>query len=313
MERFNFIGLEDIWPSLLKMRCPLRPINHRVAIHHLSILDDLARGLKVTSNGLLNARRLAHGYEDFVVVLIEPTDKAEQVPFSDMLAASPTLLAMDETLKLASSGERNIENTIILDVRAFRSNSIRISQSLEDRLRDDALAYKSFKQIMSVLRPRVVIVCQCIANEAADEFVRNLSSSIEKAGDMFLQKLPNDHECLFVKSFHPMYYERSRDNALKRVMREYLFDATFIIALNALVGNRIGGMGVMNLRRCAQYGPAVIFAAEGIYVSYQWISERNVASRKLLNDLDSIGVFQSTVQALVCFCQAYVLLKLTRK
>lgn len=307
---FNFIGLEDIWPSLLKLRCPLRPINHRMATRHLRILVDLARNLKVSLNGLLNARRLARGYEDFVVVLIEPTDKAEQVPFSDMLAASPTLRAVDETLKFASGGERTIENTIILDVRAFRSNSIRISQSPEDRLRDDELAYKNFKQIMNVLRPRVVIVCQCITNEAADEFVRSLSSSIDEAGDMFLQKLSNNHECLFVKSFHPMYYGRSSDNALKRVMREYLFDATFIIALNALAGNRISGMGVNNLRRCAQDGPAFICATEGIYLSYQWISERDVASSKLLKDLESIGIFQSTMQARVCFCPACGLLKL---
>ena len=163
---------------------------------------------------------------------------------------------------------------------------------------------------MNVLRPRVVIVCQCITNEAADEFVRSLSSSIDEAGDMFLQKLSNNHECLFVKSFHPMYYGRSSDNALKRVMREYLFDATFIIALNALAGNRISGMGVNNLRRCAQDGPAFICATEGIYLSYQWISERDVASSKLLKDLESIGIFQSTMQARVCFCPACGLLKL---
>lgn len=67
-----------------------------------------------------------------MVVLIEPTDKAERVPYSEMLDASPTRRYVNETLQLASCGERNIENTVILDIRAFRSNSIRTSQGLDD-------------------------------------------------------------------------------------------------------------------------------------------------------------------------------------
>lgn len=65
-----------------------------------------------------------------------------------------------------------------------------------------------------------------------------------------------------------MYYERSEDYALKRVMCEYLFDATFIIALNVLAGDRISGMGVKNLRIYARDGPAVIFTPEGVYIAY---------------------------------------------
>lgn len=188
MKTFNFTDLKDIRPSLLKLRCPLRPPSeHRVAIHHLEILDELARELKVCSNGLQNARRLANGYEDLVVVLIEPTDKAEEVPYEEMLAASETLLCVDETLQFASGSQRNIENTIILDVRAFRSDFIRTSQSLKDQNRDDELAYDYFERIMSVLRPRVVVVCQCVTDEANNKFVQGLCSSIKRAGDIYLQ------------------------------------------------------------------------------------------------------------------------------
>lgn len=79
-------------------------------------------------------------------------------------------------------------------------------------------------------------------------------------------------------------------------MLEYLFDTTFIIALNTLAGDRISGMGLKNLRNCAQDGPAVIFAPEGIYISYQWVSGGNVASDKLLKQMQSIE------KPLVCFC-----------
>lgn len=178
MKSFNFIDLEDIRPSLLKLGCPLRPIHQRTATNHLKILDDLAQDFKVCSNGSLNAQRLAKGYEDLVVVLIEPTDKAEQVPYLEMLAASPTLPYVNETLQFASGNERNIDNTIILDVRAFRSNSIRTSQSLDDQIHEDELAHKKFEQIMSVLRPRVVVVYQCVINNAKKGFVRDICSSV---------------------------------------------------------------------------------------------------------------------------------------
>ncbi|KAJ5665520.1 uncharacterized protein N7477_007968 [Penicillium maclennaniae] len=169
-----------------------------MATSHLRILDDRARDFKVSSDGLLNARKLATGDEDLVVVLIEPTDKAEQVSYTEMLAASPTLLYVNETLQLASGGQRDMENTIILNIRAFRSNSFRSSQSLDDRICDDELAYNKFEQIMSILRPRVAVVCQCATNKANNTFVRDICSSIEDAGDIYLQKLPNGHECLFV-------------------------------------------------------------------------------------------------------------------
>ncbi|KAJ6125024.1 hypothetical protein N7471_012341 [Penicillium samsonianum] len=260
-----------------------------MAIHHLGILDDLARDLKVSSNGLENARRLAKGYEDLVVVLIEPTNKAEEVHYDEMLAASETLLCVNETLQFASGGQRNIENTIILDIRAFRSDSIRTSQISNDRTRDDELAYGNFERIMSLLRPRVVVACQCATTEANNQFVQGLCSSIKRAGDICFQQLPNGHQCLLVKSFHPMGYKRSKDCALKRVMLEYLFDATFIIALNALAGDRISGVGLKNLQNCAQDGPAPIFSPEEIYISYQWMSGRNAASGKLLKHLQYIG------------------------
>ncbi|KAJ5806674.1 uncharacterized protein N7503_004276 [Penicillium pulvis] len=264
-----------------------------MATSHLKILDDLARDLKVNTNGLLNARKLAKGYEDLVVVLIEPTDKAAEVPYTEMLAASPTLLYVNETLQFASGDQRDIDNTIVLDVRAFRSNSVRTNQSLNDQIRDDELAYSKFEQIMNILRPRVVIVCQCATEKVNNMFVRGICSSVEEAGDIYIQKFPNDHECLFVQSFHPMYYGRSEDCALKRVMREYLFDTTFIIALNALAGDRISGMGVKNLRRCAQDGPAFIVAPEGVYISYQWVNQQDVASGKLLKCLQSMERLQT--------------------
>lgn len=302
MQRFHFVDLEDIWPALVKLRRPLKPNRQRMAIHHLGPLDDLARDLRISPNGLQNARRLAEGYEDLVVVLIEPTDTAEDLCYEDMVAAPGALRCVNDTLQFASGGQRNIENTIILDIRSFRSDHIRTNQNSDDRNREDELAYDAFEKVMNLIRPSVLVACQCATQDAKNKFAQGLCSSINRSGDIHYQHQPNRHGFLVVKSFHPMHYKKSEDRgALKRVMLEYLFDATFIIALNALAGDRISGMGFNNLRNCAQHGPATIFTPEGVDRSYQWMSKQNEASSELLKELKSTE--KPRELSSVCFIQ----------
>ena len=82
-----------------------------------------------------------------------------------------------------------------------------------------------------------------------------------------------------------MYFARTDQNAgpLKRVMREYLFDATFIIAANALVGRRLSGFGLANLRHCALDGAVARLEREGIRFTYQWVGKDDVASDALIH------------------------------
>lgn len=68
-------------------------------------------------------------------------------------------------------------------------------------------------------------------------------------------------------------------------MREYLFDASLIVAVNALLGRKVSGFGIANLRNCAQYGPALRLTPEGISVSYQWIGPNDVASQSVSEKL----------------------------
>ncbi|KAJ5134636.1 hypothetical protein N7526_006001 [Penicillium atrosanguineum] len=72
-----------------------------------------------------------------------------------MLDASDTLNDFDETLKFASDWQRNIENIIVLDIRALRSAAIRSGQNDEDRVRDDELAYNTFEELIKLLRPKI--------------------------------------------------------------------------------------------------------------------------------------------------------------
>ncbi|KAL1964097.1 hypothetical protein VTN77DRAFT_7515 [Rasamsonia byssochlamydoides] len=142
------------------MRC--WPGKQKVTGKHLGPLNLLAQELNATQYALENAKRLGRGYGDLVVVLLEPSDKAELVPYDEMLASSVALQFMDVSLHHASRGRRNIHNTIVLDIRPFRSARIRSQQtSEEERSRDDEIAYKAFEGMLRLLNPDVILVCQC--------------------------------------------------------------------------------------------------------------------------------------------------------
>ncbi|KAL2843167.1 hypothetical protein BJY01DRAFT_248751 [Aspergillus pseudoustus] len=115
---FEFSDIEEIYPALLNLRHAALPPNPETTQNHLGPLQKLARDLKAGSQALGNAWRLGTGYRDLAVVLLEPSDRANTVSFDVMFNASTALKAVDLSLRHASRGHRDINNTIILDIRA---------------------------------------------------------------------------------------------------------------------------------------------------------------------------------------------------
>ncbi len=146
-----------------------------------------------------------------------------------------------------------------------------------------------------LLHSDVVLVCQCQTGDVQNEFARMLCSSTQRSRSVDLCILPHGHKSVMVSSFHPMHFarmERSKP-ALKRAMREYLFDATFITAVNALAGRRVSGLGLANLRACAANGPAIKCTPDGVRISYQWVDD-DIAPIGLLKCLRNLNL-ESTV------------------
>lgn len=202
------------------------------------------------------------------------------------------LKAVNSSLHHIFNRQRSIQDTIILDIRAFRSNSIHQTQRGSDKLRADELAYTTFKQILCDLRPDVILVCQYQTNinEVGNQFARQVYSSINKATDISVLRLPwTQHESVMVKSFHPMYLEyihkAPNNSATKAVLQEYLFNTRFIIASNALAGQRITGYGLHNLKACARDSPAFIFTPQGVRRSYLWPSRSQFTDTELVKKL----------------------------
>jgi hypothetical protein len=76
-------------------------------------------------------------------------------------------------------------------------------------------------------------------------------------------------------------YIDGKEEPLKRVLSEYLFDATLIAAANLLAGRELSGFGLSNLRDCARNGPIAIISGTNVILSYQWMTEQDCCSEEV--------------------------------
>lgn len=108
-------------------------------------------------------------YEDLVVVLLEPSDKAEDVPYEEMFQASTALKHLDDALFLAFNGRRRVENTIVLDI--------------EEHIKDDAHAYTAFEEVSALLYAKILLLCLCQTSEK--DLPAEFSSSVKESQDRY--------------------------------------------------------------------------------------------------------------------------------
>lgn len=156
---------------------------------------------------------------------------------------------------------------------------------------NDELAYTAFEEVLNLLHPDVVMVYQCGTADVKNGLARKLCSSVEKSGKMTSFSMRNGHKTAKINSVHPMYFARTdkQEESSKRVMRKYLFHATFIIAANALAGRELSGLGLSNLRTCAIDGPLMSVGPDGPRPSLQRPTDYPVASPEFIERLKELG------------------------
>ena len=200
--------------------------------------------------------------------------------FDEMKDRSPTLRYLD--VALASYG-RSFEDTVILDVRPYRSAGHRDARGKESHTAEDEVAYLVFEAMVEQLQPDVILVCQCQTSRVKNKFVAQLSSSAKRFAKMRLQTLHSGKEVIVVDSFHPMYALRS-ERAIDRSLRDALFKLTVAMAVNAAIGRQCQGFGIINLQMAVRdSSPAIILRAGGeVEITYRKVDERCVASAALL-------------------------------
>ncbi|KAH8747727.1 hypothetical protein F5883DRAFT_242069 [Diaporthe sp. PMI_573] len=280
---FNFRELDEVFPAL--RQCAISNRGMSTVNHHLAPLRRLGTSLGASACAIKNMEYLGTGFEDLVVFLLEPSDKEQDVLYHQDISGNnnycDAIRLLDQSLRFAFEGQRNIKNTIVLDVRPLRSDKIRSTEQQEDREIKDTEARNAVEESLAFLRPKVIVICQC-----DDEGIKYLCSSVSTSGTVACLQLPNGHNCIVVSSFHPMFFARTgKEKPLERVMREYLFDANLIVAANALVGRTVSGFGIANLRDCALHGPAFRVTPGGVGISYQWIGPDDVTPSNVLEQL----------------------------
>ena len=163
----------------------------------------------ISELALENFFELARGNPMFpVIMLLNPTNNSEDLPFPDMVEKSPTLCWIRDVL--AEVG-LDISDVIILDICPLLSQRRLNMIRLEERADAIEQAYELTKQILKCLKPKILLSCQCQTsnekwNAAGNALAYELCSSYRKAQNGEVKVINVEgHTIQVIHGFHPMY------------------------------------------------------------------------------------------------------------
>jgi len=175
---------------------------------------------------LQNTEYAGRGYDDLAIVLIEPSDREDWISHDDIMADKDhpsTMRYLDNSLQLAFRGKRDFRNTIVLDARPFRSRKIKKGEAEYKRKENNAAAYAALEDSLDILRPKIIVVCNCDHGFVEDGLSPYLCTSVERVGEIEFVQLPNKHQCIKVSSFHPCTSEGRIRTSVRNVSCENTF------------------------------------------------------------------------------------------
>ena len=168
---------------------------------------------------LVNFLELASGNPSLpVIMLLNPTNDSEKLPFHDMIQKSRTLGWVSGVLGALGLG---LSDVVVLDVCPLLSES-RLS-IIGDLKRAEALdqAYNLTEAVLKSLNPRTIISCQCKTNDrkwnpSSNALAIGLCSSLEKAKTYRPEVMSIDENAIqVVQGFHPMFFLYADDDDYK--------------------------------------------------------------------------------------------------
>ncbi|KAI9780024.1 MAG: hypothetical protein M1816_003195 [Peltula sp. TS41687] len=219
---------------------------------YIQPLQDLASRWNVSDAPFTNARRLAEGDLNIVIMLREPCDLAEEADYDTMVwgdasarrgtakrMGSPTLQEVDYCIRFATGERYGIEDVSVFDMSTLLSKKRQRASRTPDQ--DERDAHDVFWKMVVRKKPDVILVLQCEAGLSAHNQVRRLRSSQMQAGTMGVVWVEGV-DALVVRGFHPSSYLRQDYNKgatdEERNLRIDMIDFCFATAFNALAGFR---------------------------------------------------------------------------
>jgi hypothetical protein len=185
---------------------------------YLEILRDYSKNLDLGEYSLSNAKALAKGTLPVVVLMQEPCNQADRVPYQKMVYCDPDAekwthaykgsAALQEIEYLTENESR--EEYDLCDLHVFDINTL-LSQNIQsgskNRDRDLREAHRTCWKMIKAKQPKVILVLTTHAGRSKNSGLRQLNSSLKSAGSTSKVNI-DGHESLVVHGFHPSVYLR---------------------------------------------------------------------------------------------------------
>lgn len=122
-------------------------------IDALDLISELGQKYNIDGNEILQARNLARGCSDIVVILERPAPNHDySLSFENFVAACPTLNAVDKLIKFATNKTRSIKTVSVFDALSLQPNE-------GDGRPSNAECYSLLEKMLKTKKPKVVICC----------------------------------------------------------------------------------------------------------------------------------------------------------
>jgi hypothetical protein len=187
-----------------------------------NLLERYSHNKKLGIYSLENALHLASGKLPLVILMQEPCNVADLVPYGLMLettrgkstqnkrkTGSPTLQEVEDTIHAASYGKIGLQDVGLLDVNMLCPSFLQERSDFTDH--DLKEAQELCLQIIKLIKPKVVLILTCVARQSIVKGIRLFSSSLKEAGTTERKSLGKGDAChsfTVIKGFHPSIFLR---------------------------------------------------------------------------------------------------------
>lgn len=176
--------------------------------------------------------RLLSGYEHFPILLLQNPARSHHQDYEEMIEC-PTFQWVSKTLETIGL---SMDDTPILDMCSFFSDEDLAKMDDEKKLEAIQASYALAEDILSFIRPKAVVSCQCATKGvskdnrvvwpvAQSQLVEDLCSSTSRAKDMEATKVVHgalEFWCFW--GFHPRWHKFGEDKAKEQVLTRLFHD-----------------------------------------------------------------------------------------
>jgi len=187
-----------------------------------NLLEQYSFNKKLGTHSLENALHLASGKLPLVILMQEPCNIADVVPYEMMLksaggkgkqnklkAGSPALQEVADMIDVVSHGKLVLQDVSLLDVNMLCPSFLQESSDFTDH--DLKEAQELCLQIIRLIEPEVVLILTCVARQSVVKGIRLFSSSLKEAGTTARKSIGKGGAChsfTVIKGFHPSIFLR---------------------------------------------------------------------------------------------------------